>query len=338
VQLTCALPFSTLSTPDSNNLSLRFSWRELSGKVNIANPNAASIRVNSAGTYVLNVRESSNNCSAADTIQVSTAATFITAVNAEVIAPRCNNEQNAAILVKNVSGGKAPFSYSLNGQSSNSGGQYRNLKAGSYTLLIKDANNCSREETYTIAEASALELALSGPAQFTRCAEPIELKISTNLDSSELRQIQWQLPSDIVVEAPDGFTRIVSPKVSSAVKVSIVDLNGCRAESQLFITVDKKISVYLPNAFSPSGSKDNQVFKPMAPVEKVQKVNSFRIMDRWGNQVLEQSDLDISDANLGWDGRTKNGVYAQGVYVYVAEVTYCDGSREKLAGEVLLLK
>ncbi len=338
VQLTCAIPFSTLSNPDSNNLSLQFSWRELSGNANIANPNAPSIRVNNAGTYVLSVSEISNNCSASDTIQVSTAATFITAINTEVIPARCNNEQNAAILVKNVSGGKAPFSYSLNGQSSNSGGQYRNLKAGSYTLLIKDANNCIREETYTIAEASALDLALSGPAQFTRCAEPIELKISTNLDSSELRQIQWQLPNDIVVEAPDGFTRIVSPKVSSAVKVSIVDQNGCRAESQLFITVDKKISVYLPNAFSPTGSKDNQVFKPMAPAEKVQKVNSFRIMDRWGNQVLEQSDLDISDERLGWDGRSKTGVYAQGVYVYVAEVTYCDGSREKLAGEVLLLK
>lgn len=338
VQLTCAIPFSTLSNPDSNNLSLQFTWRELSGNVNLANPNAPSIRVNSAGTYVLNVREISNGCNAADTIKVSTAATFITAINAEVIAPRCNNEQNAAILVKNVLGGKAPFSYSLNGQSSNSGGQYRNLKAGSYTLLIKDANNCSREETYTIAEASALDLTLSGPSQFTRCEEPIALKISTNLDSSELRQVQWLLPNDIVVEAPDGFTRIVSPKVSSAVKVSIVDLNGCKAESQLFITVDKKISVYLPNAFSPSGSKDNQVFKPMAPAEKVQKVNSFRIMDRWGNQVLEQSDLDISDERLGWDGRSKNGVYAQGVYVYVAEVTYCDGSQEKLAGEVLLLK
>lgn len=338
VQLTCAIPFSTLSTSDSNNLNLQFSWRALSGNVTLATPNAPSVRVNSAGTYVLNVRDISNGCGAADTIQVSTAATFITAVDAEVIAPRCNNEQNAAILVKNVIGGKAPFNYSLNGQSNNNGGQYRNLKAGSYTLLVKDANNCSREETYTIAEASALDLTLSGPSQFALCEDPIVLKISTNLDSSELRQVQWQLPNGISVEAPDGFTRIISPVVSSLVKVSIVDLNGCKAESQLFITVDKKISVYLPNAFSPTGRKDNQIFKPMAPPEKIQKVNSFRIMDRWGNQILEQSDLDISDERLGWDGRTKNGVSPQGVYVYVAEVTYCDGSREKLAGEVLLLK
>lgn len=336
LQLTCAKPFATLSSPDSSNTQLRFTWTELSGQVNIANPSGAKIQVNSAGTYVLNVRNIQNNCAGADTVLIKTAATFITALNAEITPPRCFGEQNAAILVKNVSGGKAPFIYTLNGQNSNSGGQYRNLKAGTYTLQVKDANNCIREESYTLAEAPVLEVKLVGPQQYNRCEEPIELKINSTALNVDV--LEWHLPQDIVVAAPDSLTRIIKPKVSTKVKVSLVDQNGCMVEEELAITVNKNIGVYLPNAFSPNGSKDNQIFKPLAPAEKIQKVNSFRVMDRWGNQVFEQLDLDIADANLGWNGYGKSGIYNQGVYVYVVELTYCDGSREKLAGEVLLLK
>lgn len=335
LQLTCATPFATLSSPDSNNTQLRFAWTELSGQ-NINSPNAAKIRINSAGTYVLWVQLAGSNCAGADTVLVSTAATFITAINAEVSQPRCAGEQNAAILVKNVSGGKAPFTFTLNGQSANSGGQYRNLKAGTYTLLVKDANNCSREETYLLAEAPALNVELSGPQQYARCEEPITLKI--NSSASNIDVVQWQLPQDIVVEAPDSLTRVIRPKASTIAKVVLMDQNGCQAESQLAITMDKKIGVYLPNAFSPNGSKGNQIFKPLAPAEKIQRVNSFRVMDRWGNQVFEQVDMDITDASLGWDGFGKSGIYNQGVYVYAVEVTYCDGGKEKMAGEVLLLR
>jgi len=45
----------------------------------------------------------------------------------------------------------------------------------------------------------------------------------------------------------------------------------------------------------------------------------------------------INDETFGWDGTTNGAPAPPGVYVYIAEVEFVDGSRKKITGDVLLV-
>ncbi|HEX4878090.1 MAG TPA: hypothetical protein VFV31_15580 [Chitinophagaceae bacterium] len=63
----------------------------------------------------------------------------------------CKGASTGSITV-NVSGGVAPFNYSLNGGTSQSSNIFENLGAGNYTVLVTDASGCQRTSQVTINE------------------------------------------------------------------------------------------------------------------------------------------------------------------------------------------
>ncbi len=69
----------------------------------------------------------------------------------------CNGGSNGSVVTA-VSGGQTPFTYTLNGGSSQSTGTYSNLAAGSYTIQITDANGCSDTQPVTITQPTDVTL------------------------------------------------------------------------------------------------------------------------------------------------------------------------------------
>jgi gliding motility-associated-like protein len=57
------------------------------------------------------------------------------------------------------------------------------------------------------------------------------------------------------------------------------------------------------------------------------------IFDRWSNKVFESSEL-----NFQWDGQYNGRLLNTGVYAYAIEVTYNNGLREKLSGNITLIR
>ncbi|MDD2387864.1 MAG: hypothetical protein PHP52_13890, partial [Bacteroidales bacterium] len=73
----------------------------------------------------------------------------------------CNGDNNGSITVNNITGGTAPYSYSLNGGASvavvGTGFSLTNLSAGSYQIVITDnIGNCEYVETVVIHESPLL--------------------------------------------------------------------------------------------------------------------------------------------------------------------------------------
>jgi large repetitive protein len=62
---------------------------------------------------------------------------------------------NDATLTSIANGGVAPFTYSLNGAAFVNSGIYNNLGAGTYTVTVKDNNNCTYSQTKVIANPGA---------------------------------------------------------------------------------------------------------------------------------------------------------------------------------------
>ncbi len=88
--------------------------------------------------------------------------------------------------------------------------------------------------------------------------------------------------------------------------------------------------VYIPNAFSPNGDGDNDIFFLAAPnVES----GILSIYNRWG-RLLYRS-LNIEN---GWDGTFEGQSLPEGVYVYVLDALGEDGTQFTRTGSITLIR
>lgn len=77
---------------------------------------------------------------------------------------------------------------------------------------------------------------------------------------------------------------------------------------------DKTFDFFIPNAFTPNGDGDNDIFKPVVNEHLSNYV--FCIYSRWGELIFK-----TTDPSEGWDGNTSGDIGA-GVGVYVWEIRY----------------
>ncbi len=108
-----------------------------------------------------------------------------------------------------------------------------------------------------------------------------------------------------------------------------LDTNGCIASENIRISEYCPERLFAPNAFTPNGDGQNDVFT-------VSGLNLFQpklsIYDRWGGLVYQGEDTDAY-----WDG-TANGELAQeGYYIWRFSYQSGDGSAQTEMGSVLLL-
>lgn len=88
--------------------------------------------------------------------------------------------------------------------------------------------------------------------------------------------------------------------------------------------------VWVPNAFMVGGI--NETFKPVISYADYNNY-SIKIFDRWGELVFTSNDI-----NQAWDGKYKNDLLREGVYVWVIEFSDGSGERYEKKGFVTLLK
>jgi len=131
----------------------------------------------------------------------------------------------------------------------------------------------------------------------------------------------------------DSLNYIVDAIVSQSaqVKVSVKSAYGCEASDSIGIKTKPCCGVYFPNAFAPNGNViQNRSFKPIT--NGVHRVNSFKILNRWG-QVVYESKVERG----GWDG-TMNGT-PQPMDTYFYTFSYqCEGKTVEEHGEFLLMR
>jgi gliding motility-associated-like protein len=117
---------------------------------------------------------------------------------------------------------------------------------------------------------------------------------------------------------------IASPKFNTTYTVSFADSNGCRNTGQVqVIVICKNANVFVPNTFSPNNDGSNDVFYVRG--KGLDRVNSLRIYNRWGELVFEQQNFPVNDPSYGWNGKYKGNKPVPDVYVYQVEV-FCDNS------------
>lgn len=105
-----------------------------------------------AGSYTAYYREA-NGCQGSTPFTITEPA-LLSASNTTV--PVICNGQNNGIITITASGGVPPYQYSINGGASWVPSSIFNVPAGSYTVIIKDNNNCITTQNMTVTEPAAL--------------------------------------------------------------------------------------------------------------------------------------------------------------------------------------
>jgi gliding motility-associated-like protein len=254
----------------------------------------------------------------------------------EAIAPSCYGFQDGQLIIESISGGKPPYSVSLDGLFFEPAGAFpftlNDLSAGVYTLTIEDGNG----ETYTLTVVipSKPEPSLDlGPDLALDLGESIELTATTNF---AIAQIIWA-PGDYLDCDTCVVVTLQQPGENITYTVTAFDADGCLVTDVLNVEVRKPRNVFVPNIFSPNGDGLNDLLMVFGGRE-VRQIRQFQVYNRWGGKMYEASNFQPNDPVYGWDGNFRGRKMDAGVYVFYIEVEFIDGDTEMVKGGVTLVR
>lgn len=138
------------------------------------------------------------------------------------VEPTCFGSDNGSILISNVSGGSAPYEFSLNNNLSyTSDSIFDTLSANSYTVFVKDASGCEIPVSLTLTEPSELSLDLSNLGDQS-CSYLADGSYTVEVNGGTLPYITHS-PTDTTGDTL--FT--VTNSLGGNFQYSVTDVNNC---------------------------------------------------------------------------------------------------------------
>ncbi len=188
--------------------------------------NAVFTNLTSA-TYTVFIRDA--NLCVATTAGVSVIVTAPPTLTAALDASSdlCYDTVNKVTFVVNVTGGTAPFSYSLDGQAGQTSNTFTNVLPGTHSILVTDSNNC----TSTIANIEiAPELkAVTNATKALDCSASSAAIITGTMTGGKapftVTVLSGTGPGTISYPTTTTFTYTTA--VASTYKFQITDAKGC---------------------------------------------------------------------------------------------------------------
>jgi len=277
-----------------------------------------------AGSYSITVRNSLGcDTTLSETFLVSEPSLLLVAASAADVV--CGSDGRAFPV---VSGGIPPYLYRWSVGAGISIDTLRNLQAGSYTVLVEDQNGCSDIATTIVAGPPIFEVRIQPVSPTVAFGATIELSVQVNRSGGSY-SYQW-FPSDGL--SCDNCSNPVATVFNDTEwRLFVTDIdNGCTDSDTIFATVDGKPTLYVPNAFSPNSDGRNDLFTLYGVGVKAY---SLKVYDTRGFLVY-----DGDESSDGWDGSINGSPALEGVYYFLADVSFVDATRDRRKGQLTLIR
>lgn len=281
-----------------------------------------------AGSYMVTVSESTG-CSAVAAIELSNATIELPSI---VSTPTsCNNTSDGQI---NISGEGGNLLYSLDNLDFQTDTVFTMLSTGDQLLYMMDENGCIFEEMFFVDSPPELQVSL--PEDVSVNLGDSLIITSTNNDFlSENLTYEWSPP--LYLDCTICEEVLSKPLSTTTYTLSILNEDGCTAMDEILIEVVKNKNVYIPNAFSPNADGINDRMMIYSD-QSIQRVIEFKIFDRWGELVFENSDFQPNQPAEGWNGTFLGKLMNNAVLVYFAKVEFIDGDVVLYQGNFTIIK
>ncbi|MCI4650793.1 PKD domain-containing protein [Phaeodactylibacter sp.] len=242
----------------------------------------------------------------------------------------CPNEETGTLSVNPVSAPNPPYTYAIGQGSPQASPDFEGLAAGNYTVTITDGSGC--ETTFNGLVEAFEPLAVMVRWDTLSCENP-ESIVTVDITSGET--------PDLAFTWSDGAAAL-DRVIGTAGTYDLEIDNGCETFSESIMLAPPLMEgqnwMYVPNAFSPNGDNNNDVFRAFTSDEVAGVLDyRLRIFDRWGVQVFESTDPDS-----GWDGVMNGTLRNGGVFAWSIQAKVINCLQEEVAvdrrGEVVLLR
>lgn len=207
----------------------------------------------------------------------------------------------------------------LRNVSSKIGDTLKNVPPGIYKVYVRNLDGCGKN--FFIKVDTTLLPQLDLPNDTTLC-EGMYLDINTKPESATT--YQWNTgQNECCFKATKKSIYTVNATNHCGTSTASVNLDVVKCSYCFFI----------PNAFTPNGDGNNDVFK-ITPTCLTDKYKLF-IYNRWGQLVFNSFDIQNS-----WDGTIRGHEVEQGTYYYVLNATLDNSTHDKiqLTGDVNVIR
>ena len=286
--------------------------------------------------YITDTSAAGCKSSATATVSVTIHPKPVISGAATIDSSKCS-KNNGAVLGLTVSNGTPSYTYQWVNSSGAIVGDSLNLTnvgAGTYSLIVIDANQCIDTSNgngagFVVGGSNAVTPSFT--PSISEGQAPLAVTFSnTSVGTTTLTTYGWNFGTNTGTssQANPAYTYTSSGTYT----VTLVASNGnCSDTARHVIIIDVNEVLIIPNIFSPNGDAINDQFFITST-----GINSLNcdIFNRWGELIYT-----LKAPNDAWDGVMNNGNHAtEGTYFYILQATGYDGKDYKRNGNLTLVR
>lgn len=295
------------------------------------NRTGADISGLAAGAYIATVTDA-NGCVKNIEAIITQPEPLVAAVSHTDVS--CFGGRNGVVNVT-MSGGTPGFQFSTDNRNFNGANIIAGLRAGYYTIYVKDAKGCTLITEATIAQPDEFVVD-AGPASHTIALGDSVVLSATAINAQGAVEFVWSAPYGNTLSCTECPVTIARPTDQIAYELYAIDARGCESTDLITVFVQKERIALVPTGFTPNNDGNND--RLLVHGREGTRVIFFRIYDRWGQLLYEAGDFLVNDEASGWDGSFRNNMLEAGVYIWHLEVEYPDGVKERHTGQTTLIR
>ena len=197
------------------------------------------------------------------------------------------------------------------------------------SLSIFSSEGCKHDTTIL----NAVEVFNNPVADFnasTYSTTELTSEINFYNNSSGVNSYFWNFDNGMISSELNPTIDFLDVKIYEVI-LNVISAEGCEDEMIKTINISPEFTFYTPNAFTPNGDGDNDVF-----LSEGNGVDSFemQVFDRWGGIVFESFDIEY-----GWNGLDASAnSLAAGRYIYHISLYDYNGKLWVYNGELNLMR
>ncbi|NJK84130.1 MAG: hypothetical protein HC912_10345 [Saprospiraceae bacterium] len=269
----------------------------------------------SAGTYTLTVTDA-NNCALVSTVDVAEPDPID--INITPQAPTCAGSRDGRLDIT-ATGGTLPYTFSIDDKSYRITPTFLALSAKAYNVFVQDRNGCKTSVVYPLIDPPAFTVSIFPNQTAFEITEGESVQLFAEaINQTGKVDFVWS-PSfqEEVSSNPTGslsctecFNPIAAPKNTIFYELYGVDEAGCEATDKIQIRVAKSRVVLVPTGFTPNADNLNNNLLVHGTEGAI--ITLFRVFDRWGELLFENSNFPTNDTEAGWGRHFQRGRNALG--------------------------
>ena len=222
-------------------------------------------------------------------------------------------EKFGSATIENIDMGPGPYSFSMQGNPSQSSGSFSNLSIGLKIVTIVDGKGCKQEVPFYIAGLQNILQVDGGEDKTIIEGSSVQLNATGNGIS-----FFWDPP--VGLNDPSMQNPVASPFVTQTYKVYTYSPENCQTMDSITVVVMPKIII--PNVITPNADNMNDGWQ--LEFIEVYPDCIINIYNRWGQRVFKSNGY---KKHQEWKGEKEGLDLAPATYFYVVDLNAKTDSR-----------